>query len=135
MRIGELAAETGVSVRALRYYEEKGLLSSERSAGGQRHYPRDAVEWVRLIQRLYAAGLSSRTIVELMPCVVDGRATPGLLERLATERDRIDERIADLADTRNRLESVITGATTNMLTGRSCRPDDEAPPKPPDRTA
>lgn len=124
MRIGELAAEAGVSVRALRYYEEQGLLSSERSAGGQRRYPRDAVEWVRLIQRLYAAGLSSRTIVELMPCVVDGRATPELLDRLAAERDRIDERITDLTGTRHRLDSVITGATTNMLTGRACRAED-----------
>lgn len=128
MRIGELAEKAGVSVRALRYYEEQGLLSAERSAGGQRRYPEDAVAWVRLIQRLYAAGLSSRTIVELMPCVVDGRATPELLDRLAAERDRIDERIDDLADTRNRLESVITGATTNMLTGRSCQADDQAHP-------
>ena len=39
MRIGELAARSGVSVRALRYYEEQDLLISTRSASGQRHYP------------------------------------------------------------------------------------------------
>lgn len=121
MRIGELAARTGVSVRALRYYEEQSLLPAERSPSGQRHYPGSAVDRVQLIQQLYAAGLSSRTIVELMPCVIDGQATPALLKRLAAEREHVDQRITDLALARNRLDSVITAATGNMLTGTSCR--------------
>ncbi|MFL4901923.1 MerR family transcriptional regulator [Streptomyces sp. MMS24-I2-30] len=120
MRIGELADRTGVSVRALRYYEEQGLLSPERSPSGQRHYPDSAVERVRLIQQLYTAGLSSRVIVSLLPCVVDGDATPELLDRLAAERDRIDDQVAELVSTRNRLDSVITGATENLRTGRPC---------------
>ncbi|MEU4979837.1 MerR family transcriptional regulator [Streptomyces sp. NPDC021969] len=120
MRIGELAARTGVSVRALRYYEEQELLVAERSRSGQRHYPEGAVDHVRLIQQLYAAGLSSR-IVELMPYAVDGRATPELLDRLSTERERVEGRIAELVGTRDRLDSVITGATGNLRTGRSCR--------------
>ncbi|MFF1699844.1 MerR family transcriptional regulator [Streptomyces sp. NPDC058257] len=123
MRIGELAARTGVSVRALRYYEEQHLLTSERSPSGQRHYPQSAVDQVELVQQLYAAGLSSKTIVELMPCVVDGNATPGLLERLATERDHIDQRITDLTHARNRLDSVVAAATDNLVAGRSCRPE------------
>lgn len=73
MRIGELATKAGVSVRALRYYEEQQLLTSERSASGQRHYVDSAVDRVRLIQQLYAAGLPSRTIVELLPCVGPAR--------------------------------------------------------------
>ncbi|MFF5756950.1 MerR family transcriptional regulator [Streptomyces longwoodensis] len=121
MRIGELAARAGVSVRALRYYEEQHLLTPERSPSGQRHYPEAAVEQVGVIQQLYAAGLSSRTIVALLPCVVDGLATPELLARLAAERDRIDERIADLTAARDRLQSVIGGAADTLLTGRPCR--------------
>ncbi|MEW5351647.1 MULTISPECIES: MerR family transcriptional regulator [unclassified Streptomyces] len=121
MRIGELAARTGVSVRALRYYEEQSLLVAERSRSGQRHYPDGAVDRVRLIQQLYAAGLSSRTITELLPCVVDGRATPALLERLAAEREHVDRRITDLTQVRDRLDSVIAAATGSMLTGASCR--------------
>ncbi|GAA2311091.1 MerR family transcriptional regulator [Streptomyces kunmingensis] len=121
MRIGELATRSGVSVRALRYYEEQHLLSAERSPSGQRHFPESAVDRVELIQRLYTAGLSSRTIVDLLPCVVDGDATPELLDRLAVERDRVDRQIADLAATRGRLDSVITGAAENLRTGRSCR--------------
>ncbi|BBA95255.1 putative MerR family transcriptional regulator [Actinacidiphila reveromycinica] len=121
MRVGELAARTGVSVRALRYYEEQHLLTAERSASGQRHYPDGAVDRVRLIQELYAAGLSSRTIVELMPCVVEGRATPELLDRLAAERERVDRRVTDLLRTRDRLDAVIGGASGNLRTGVSCR--------------
>ncbi|RYJ31506.1 MerR-family transcriptional regulator [Streptomyces sp. L-9-10] len=121
MRIGELATRTGASVRALRYYEEQNLLTSERSPGGQRQYPESAVDRIQLIQQLYAAGLSSKVIVELMPCVVDGNATPELLDRLAVERDRIDGHITDLVSTRSRLDSVIAGAGTQLRTGRSCR--------------
>lgn len=121
MRIGQLAARGGVSVRALRYYEEQGLLSAERSPSGQRHYAESAVDQVRLIQQLYAAGLSSKTIVGLMPCVIDGRATPTLLRRLAVERAHVDQRISDLIHVRDRLDSVVAAATDNMVTGASCR--------------
>ncbi|MFG2859132.1 MerR family transcriptional regulator [Streptomyces sioyaensis] len=120
MRIGELAARTGVSVRALRYYEEQHLLASERSHSGQRHYADNAVDRVLLIQQLYAAGLPSRSIVELLPCVVTGEVTPELLERLSVERDRINTQIGTLADTRDRLDAVIAAATTTFRTGRPC---------------
>jgi DNA-binding transcriptional MerR regulator len=122
MRIGELAARTGVSVRALRYYEEHGLLVSERSPSGQRHYPDDAVDRVQLIQQLYAAGLTSRAIAELLPAAADGVATPELLERLSAERGRLDRRIGDLVSARDRLDTVIATATANWRTGRRCRP-------------
>ena len=124
MRIGELATRAGVSVRALRYYEEQDLLSSDRSPGGQRHYPESAVDRVQLIQQLYAAGLTSKAIVELMPCVVDGNPTPELLDRLSAHRARIDSHIAGLVSARDRLDSVIAGAGTHLLTGRPCRNED-----------
>lgn len=121
MRIGELASRTGVTTRALRYYEEQNLLTAERSGSGQRHYTEDAVDRVHLIRQLYAAGLSSKTIAELTPCVIDGKATPELLQRLAAERDHLDRRLADLARTRDRLDSVINGASATMRTGVPCR--------------
>ncbi|KIH99251.1 MerR family transcriptional regulator [Streptomonospora alba] len=122
MRIGELAARTGVSVRALRYYEEQDLLASQRSASGQRRYAEGAVDRVQLIQQLYAAGVPSRSIADLLPCVVNGRATPELLERLSAEQARIDSRIEELTSARDRLGSVISNAIANWRTGRSCRP-------------
>lgn len=123
MRIGELARRTGVTTRALRYYEEQNLLTPERSDSGQRHYTESAVDRIQLIRQLYAAGLSSRTIAELTPCVIDGKATPELLQRLAAEREHLDRRIADLAHARGRLSSVIDGASANMRTGAPCRRD------------
>ncbi|GAA3264512.1 MerR family transcriptional regulator [Nonomuraea helvata] len=110
MRIGELAGRSGVSVRALRYYEEQGLLEADRSESGQRHYPESAADRVQLIQMLYSAGLSSRTIAELLPCVDAKVSTPQSRARLAAERDRIDAQIAALARTRDRLDAVIACA-------------------------
>lgn len=124
MRIGELAARTGVSVRALRYYEEQQLLVPERTGGGQRQYPDGAVDRVELIQQLYAAGLPSRTILELLPCVETGEVTPALLDLLTAERDRIQGQIGALTGARDRLDAVITTTATAWCTGSPCpRPE------------
>ncbi|AXK35370.1 MerR family transcriptional regulator [Streptomyces armeniacus] len=128
MRIGELAARTGVSVRSLRYYEDQQLLGSERSPGGQRHYAEYAVDRVRMIQQLYAAGLSSKTILGILPCVVTGEVTPELLGRLTAERDRIDRQISDLAATRDRLDTIISASTCVHEAGGHCAPEGGARP-------
>ncbi|MFJ8107885.1 MerR family transcriptional regulator [Streptomyces sp. NPDC096132] len=112
MRIGELAARTGVSVRSLRYYEEQGLLVSTRSGGGQRHYTEDDIDRVDFIQRLYVAGLSSRTIMELMPCrdAPSDENSDSALERMAQERDRLSTHIKELLRTRDSLDGLIAAA-------------------------
>lgn len=109
MRIGELAERAGVSARSLRYYEEQGLLTSTRSPSGQRHYTDAEVERVVFIQMMYAAGLSSRTIAEVMPCVEAPSEdnSSAALERLTTERDRISGHIRDLIATRGSLDVLI----------------------------
>ncbi|NJQ15549.1 MerR family transcriptional regulator [Streptomyces bohaiensis] len=109
MRIGELAGRTGVSVRSLRYYEDQGLLASGRSGGGQRTYDEEHVERVRFIQHLYAAGISSRTIAELLPCVErPSEENSGTAQaRLAEERDKLARHIADLSRTLDSLDSLI----------------------------
>ncbi|MFI2710513.1 MerR family transcriptional regulator [Micromonospora sp. NPDC018662] len=109
MRIGELAARTGVSVRSLRYYEEQGLLTSQRSPSGHRRYVEGQVERIRFIQRLFSAGLSSRTIVDLLPCVESPNAdtSEAAFERMSQERDRLDRHIEDLITTRAALDELI----------------------------
>ncbi|SOC89329.1 DNA-binding transcriptional regulator, MerR family [Curtobacterium sp. 314Chir4.1] len=107
MRIGDLAAATGASVRSLRYYEEQGLLVATRTPSGQRTYGAPAVERVQLVQQLFAAGLPSRTIVQLLPCVDSGRATPESFALLVSERDRITAQLAELEAARERLDEVI----------------------------
>ncbi|MET8998731.1 MerR family transcriptional regulator [Amycolatopsis sp. NPDC004169] len=110
MRIGELAQRTGVSPRSLRYYEEQGLLTSSRSEAGQRHYAEADAERVRLIRRLFDAGLSSRVIATVLPCV----DVPGDLviaeetfAAMLRERDRIDADIAHLTQTRDALDKLL----------------------------
>ncbi|PYC76651.1 MerR family transcriptional regulator [Streptomyces tateyamensis] len=118
MRIGELAARARVSVRSLRYYEEQGLLTSTRSPSGQRHYTDGEIERVGFIQRLYAAGLSSRTIAELLPCV-DSPSTENsdtALERMAQERDRLCDHIAELTRTREALDALMATARAHRET-------------------
>ncbi|GAA1925175.1 MerR family transcriptional regulator [Streptantibioticus ferralitis] len=112
MRIGELAQRSGVSVRSLRYYEQQGLLASERSPRGQRHFVEEDVERVLFLQRLYGAGLSSRTILELLPCVdspslENSRAA---VERMAQEREKLSSHITDLINTRDALDAAMARA-------------------------
>ncbi|MFL1378899.1 MULTISPECIES: MerR family transcriptional regulator [unclassified Nocardiopsis] len=107
MRIGTLAERAKVSTRALRYYEEQGLLTPERTSSGQRVYPESAVERVQVIRQFFAAGLNSRTIAAILPSVDAGRAQPGVLERLRAERARISTSIAELEEAGRRLDQVI----------------------------
>ncbi|MFG6503963.1 MerR family transcriptional regulator [Microbacterium sp. P05] len=107
MRIGDVAHRAGVSTRALRYYEEQGLLDSERTATGQRTYAESAVERVRLIQQFFTAGVPSRTILQLLPCVDTGQASPEVFAVLEAERRRITDAMTDLAAARDALDRMI----------------------------
>lgn len=109
MRIGELSARTGVSPRSLRYYEAQGLLASSRTPSGQRHYDDRHVERVGLIQAFLAAGISSRTIAGMVPCM----ATPSVggaqqaVETLCRERVRLSNAIDSFAAARRALDNLI----------------------------
>ena len=113
MRIGDLAEQTGASVRSLRYYEEQGLLTAGRTTAGQRTYDEDAVPRVRLLRQLYNAGLTSTTIATLMPCVdrpsaATTRETVALMQR---EHERLGRQVADLVSTQEQLAYLIRAAT------------------------
>ncbi|MFE9468371.1 MerR family transcriptional regulator [Streptomyces virginiae] len=116
MRIGELAARTGVGERSLRYYEALGLLACDRTPGGHRDFSERAVDRVIRIQELYAAGLNSAKIGQILPCMRDEdggpsvRATPALVAELVGERERIDRMIGELIRSREVLDEVIAAA-------------------------
>ncbi|MEU4422485.1 MerR family transcriptional regulator [Actinoplanes sp. NPDC024001] len=109
MRIGALSRETGVSIRLLRYYEEQGLLTAERSGTGHRRYDSGAPLVVRQIRALLAAGLPTATIREVLPCVTGAgpdvdECVAGLLrERLSD----LDQQIATLSEARTALAGLI----------------------------
>jgi DNA-binding transcriptional MerR regulator len=109
MRIGELSSRTGVSRRSLRYYEEQGLVAGERSASGQRHYDDDQVSRVALIQALFSAGLSSRTMQGMLDCVAhpSGEVINGSLDVLAAEKGRVDTALNGLLEARANLDRMI----------------------------
>jgi DNA-binding transcriptional MerR regulator len=113
VRIGEVATAAGVSVRALRYYEEQGLLESDRTPSGQRTYASSAVGRVKFIQTLYAAGLPSKAVLRILPCMESGHTTPEMRTRLVEERDRIQGQIDELTAARDRLSEVIRIADTH----------------------
>lgn len=86
-----------------------GLLDSARSASGQRHYSTDVAERVGFIQRIFAAGLSSRTMAELLP-FIDAPTAENYdfaLERMICERDRLNGHIADHIRTRDSLYELM----------------------------
>jgi DNA-binding transcriptional MerR regulator len=99
-----------VSVRALRYYEEQGLLTPGRTPGGQREYADDAVDRVRFLQQLYAAGLPSRRIAELLPCIDTGTTTVQQRAMLDTERARLRKQIDEYTAALARLDEIVRAA-------------------------
>ncbi|MGX1853874.1 MerR family transcriptional regulator [Streptomyces sp. NBC_01456] len=123
MRIGELARHTGVSTRALRYYEQRGLLRAQRDANGYRRYDdEEAVEIVGRIRELLATGLNTDDIRTLLPCAQGGPGlTPCALSCGIVERQMIqlDAEIADLSRRRAAL-----GAYAQVM--RERRAEDEA---------
>ena len=62
LTIGEVAARSGVATSALRFYEEQGLISSERTSGNQRRYRRAVLRRVAVIRAAQAIGVSLREI-------------------------------------------------------------------------
>lgn len=107
MRIGELSQRTGASRRLLRYYEEQGLIAAQRCANGYRSYDERFVDRVLQIRGLLDAGLPTRIIKQILPCLDKPRtiyfpdATPEMLATLEGERDRMNERIRCLERNRD----------------------------------
>jgi DNA-binding transcriptional MerR regulator len=120
--IGELAAATGVSARALRYYEEQGLLDAERTPGGYRRYGPRAVTRVRNIRALSAAGFTLadiRLFVPLLDRDLPERIGPGgdcagafaVASRRLAELDSV---VLTLLTIRARLATLV-GAADQVL--------------------
>ncbi|WP_232326131.1 MerR family transcriptional regulator [Microbispora sp. ATCC PTA-5024] len=107
MRIGVVAERAGVSVRALRYYEEQGLVIADRNPSGHRRYPESAVARVKFIQLLYAAGLASKAIRQILPFLDTLVATPQMTRQLMDERARIRVQIDALTEAHDRLDELI----------------------------
>ena len=108
MSIGEVCAQTGLSARTIRYYEELGLLPGvRRRAAGRRIYGPDEIERLRFIQRLKAFGLSLAEVKELGVVYAIGGSTRAMLQRLdehlGSHLERLEARIDELMRLRNEM--------------------------------
>jgi DNA-binding transcriptional MerR regulator len=123
LRIGQLAERTGVSTRLLRYYEDQDLLTPERTANGYRDYSERLVDRVVQIRGLLGAGLTTRIIRQILPCLDDPctihvtDATPELIDALERQREQMDTRIRCLAKNRDAISAYL-----DAVRGRSALP-------------
>lgn len=124
MRIGEVAEATGVSTKALRFYEAEGLVPEpDRTESGYRDYQPDVIQRVGFVKRAQAAGLTLREIGEIIAVREDGRAPCAHVAELVDERlDEVDRRLEELRDVRAQL--VKLRERVDRLDPRDCPPDE-----------
>ena len=109
LTIGEVARRSGVASSALRFYEEKGLIDSERAGSGHRRYPRAVLRRIAFIVFAQRVGLTLEEIGEELARLPENRApTKRDWSRLSsTWSTRIDERIAELERLKHGLTECI----------------------------
>ncbi|ATL87564.1 MerR family transcriptional regulator [Streptomyces malaysiensis subsp. malaysiensis] len=122
MRIGELSERTGTPRRLLRYYEEQGLILPDRCANGYRAYDERLVDRVLQIRGLLDAGLPTRIIKQILPCLDKPRlihfsdATPEMIATLEDERDRMTRRIECLTHNRDAISEYLDAVLEHTAT-------------------
>lgn len=128
LTIGEVASRSGVRTSALRYYEERGLITSERTTGGQRRYARETLRRVAVIRAAQVLGLALDEIRDALNELPRAR-TPdeGDWERLSRSwRSTLDGRIAELVALRDRLSGCIGCGCLSLERCALFNPEDRA---------
>jgi len=127
LTIGEVSRRSGVAASALRFYEESGLLQSERGAGGTRHYRRHALRRVAVIQAAKAVGMPLAELKAAIDALPDQRTpTKADWEKLSRSwRSRLDDRIAELERLRDGLTSCIGCGCLSLRSCTLLNPGDE----------
>ena len=101
LKIGELAHQTGLSIKTIRYYESRGLLEQPpRSEGGYRLYGPEEVARLRFVQRAKLLGLTLEEIKELVELAVrcnEGEIVPRLEEVLEAKLEETEAKMAELS--------------------------------------
>ena len=107
--IGEVAQRTGLAVSAIRYYEEMGLVSPDRTACGQRTFERSDIRRLSFVMIAQRLGFSIADIRAALSSLPDGR-TPTKADWTRLSRrfcGELDDRIRGLTELRNRLDGCI----------------------------
>ena len=105
MKIGEIAAEAGVTVDTVRFYERVGVLPAPaRTGSGYRDYQRDTIERIKLTRELQAIGFTLTDAVDALAAHDTGDATcESERWRLQAVLDRVDVKLAELNALRRRI--------------------------------
>jgi MerR family redox-sensitive transcriptional activator SoxR len=119
LTIGQLSERAGVATSAIRFYEERGLLTSTRTTGNQRRYAQSTLRRVAFIRTAQRVGLTLEEIGEALATLPAARTpTKSDWHRLSkTWRPRLDEQIRRIELLRDRLDSCIG---CGCLSLRSC---------------
>ena len=129
MRIGTLASQTGLSRDALRFYEERGLIRSTRSANSYRSYAPETVQLVGYIRAAQRLGFSLAEIGENLPALWSSDTPDAAVAALLADKvSMIDRKIAELAALRTALLDRAA-QTCPLRAGTAAR--DEGPPAAP----
>lgn len=111
MRIGRVAAESGLSSDTLRYYEQEGLLDhrhARRSANGYREYMPAAIERLAQIRQAQVAGFTIREIRDLLAMLDGGRLSRVAIRRLCDAKlTEVEARIASLRTVQRYLRAKV----------------------------
>jgi MerR family transcriptional regulator, redox-sensitive transcriptional activator SoxR len=128
LTIGEVSQRSGVASSALRYYEERGLITSERAGSGHRRYARPVLRRIAFIVFAQRIGLSLEEIGgELSKLPPDRAPTRSDWSRLSSRwTSRIDERIAELERLRAGLTECIGCGCLSLDRCRLANPADRA---------
>ena len=107
--VGQIAERAGLAPSAVRWYEQQGLISSTRTAGGARRFPRSVLRRLAFVRAAQNVGLSLAEIRTALDTLPEGR-TPTARDwaRLSAGwQARLDEQIAALTQLRDGLSSCI----------------------------
>ena len=123
MRIGEVAAEAGMTTKALRYYERVGLLPEpDRTVSGYRDYPATVLDRLRFIRAAQAVGLTLGEIKGVISFREQGNPPcTHVLELVETRADDLDRRISELGQLRDELRQLAKRGRS--LSPDACSPD------------
>ncbi len=132
LRIGELARRTGVTTKAIRFYEAAGVLPAPaRGPNGYRLYTPEAVEMLAFIRQAAGLGLTLAEIKEIITIRRGGRPPCTHVHRLLTEKAmELDRKLRDLRELRRRIRQSLAAWKRAPSGEAAVCPHIEAQPHP-----
>ncbi|TYB49962.1 MerR family transcriptional regulator [Actinomadura chibensis] len=125
MRSGQVAAAAGVNQQTLRYYERRGLLHEpDRTPGGHRLYPAEAVTLLRVIKTAQRLGFTLDEVAELLEAGTRRRADAGLRDGARAKLAEVEAKITDLQVIADTLRRAVDAGCDDLV---ACAAEENCP--------